>query len=426
MNDVSESERAILAALLLDQSNVDVIGDTLAAHDFADRDLGALFDGLVTLHHAGEPISDVTYLVPALQRAGVPQSVRTAAFLGRLALAGTAAHARYYAHEVRRASRLRTLQGIGRQLDARAAEPQADPDAIAAWLDAHISGLSADASDRCQPLGDVAGEFIGDLKQPQTRRRTILTGLPTVDQTVGGFAGGELVVIAARTGIGKTALAMQIAVDVAARGRSVLFVSLEMRDRELVSRVLCGAAGVDAQRVRSGRYDAHDLGQLEWAASQVASHPLYIFDASRATTACIKAQAKYAQAAHGLDLLIVDYIGLVQPADRKRDRHEQVGQITADLKALAKELTVPVVALAQLNREADGAAPKLSHLRESGCIEQDADIVWLLHRDDVRAETATLIVAKHRHGDTGRLTLRWSSTRLRFEGQPNDFAEFAP
>jgi len=421
MTDTAEIETALLGALILDPSSVDAITDAVTAHDFADSDLGSLFDALVTLHGAGKPIGDAAFLVPELRHMGVPEAARTPAFIGQLLMRGTAAHARYYAQELRRVSRLRSLGAIGAQLAAQATAAQADPDKLAAWLDASVAGIGFESSDHCRRLGEVAAEFVAELKAPQARGRTVMTGLPAVDSTVGGFAPGELIVLAARTSIGKTALAMQIAVDVAARGRSVLFASLEMRDRELVSRVLCGAAGVNAQRIRSGRHDDRDVGQIEWAASKVNTHPLFIYDPPRATTARIRGQAKRVQAAHGLDLLICDYIGLVQPADRKRERYQQVGEITADLKALAKELGMPVLALAQLNREADGAAPKLSHLRESGSIEQDADIVWLLHRADVRAEDSTLIVAKHRHGQTGKLALRWVPARLRFESEASEF-----
>ena len=368
-----DTEVALLGSLILDPGQCDLVAAEVTSHDFADTGLGSLFDALTNLYAAGIPIGEARVMIPELARAGVPEAVRTPAFIGKLFTSTTAGHARFYALECRRASQLRSLEAIGRTLVSKARDAKADPDKLAQWLDANLSGLGHDQGDQCRSIGEVAADHVAELKKPQMRGRVVMTGIRSVDEIVGGFAGGELVILAVRTSIGKTALAMQVATDVAARGRTVLFASLEMRDRELVSRVLCGSSGVSAAKVRSGRHDADDLGKLEWAADKIENHPLYLFDPPRASMARIRGQAKRVQAAHGLDLLIVDYLGLVTPADRKRQRYEQVSEITAELKSLSKELGAPVLALAQLNREADGQPPKLSHLRESGSIEQDAD-----------------------------------------------------
>ena len=200
---------------------------------------------------------------------------------------------------------------------------------------------------------------MNELNTPTTRR-PVFTGIERFDRVAGGLLPGELEIIAARPGNGKTSLAMQIGNRLARLDRPVLFVSLEMRAAELVGRLLCGSTGIDSRHLRRGQVDPAKFAD---EIADMAGTPLTIFDPPAATMQRIRAVAKMQKAATGLELLIVDYIGLVQPRDRKIPRHEQVAEITGGLKQLAKELDTPVIALCQLNREADGADPKLSHLR---------------------------------------------------------------
>jgi replicative DNA helicase len=420
MSTTTESETALLSAMLVDPGEIDIVSADLSLADFRDSDLGCLYDAMVTLHQSGRPAGDLRVLVPELRRMGLPEAVTNVAFLGRLLMNGTAGNARFYAAEVRRGSRLRRQECIAHGLLARASAVDADPDKIAQWLDASSLSVGAE-TDRCRKVGDIAIDYLADLREPASRKHVVMSGILGLDETIGGFLPGELIVLAARTSVGKTALALQIASHVAERGRSVAFVSLEMRDRELVGRILCGAAGVNSQRVRSGDIDERDIGQLEWAASHIDNQHLWIWDPPRATTGQIRARAKRLAATDGLHLVIVDYIGLVQPTDPKRQRFEQVSAITSDLKAMAKELAVPVLALCQLNREADGNEPRLSHLRDSGSVEQDADCVLFLHRK-TDSET-TLVIAKHRHAATGSVNLRWVPARTRFDCEPTGYED---
>lgn len=413
-----ESERALLASLIVAPDNVDRIADWIEPADFGDADFGRLFDALRTMHAAGLPIDDVDVMVPELKRANVPESVREVAFLHRLLQQGIAAHAVYYAKQVRRAATLRRLQAIALDCLDQVTRPSADPQQIAPWLDAQLQTLGERIAERPRRLDDFAAEILAQLQQPDEQRTSgVMTGLPRLDESTGGWMPGELVILAARPGIGKTALALQVATYNALRPRPVLFVSLEMTGRELAARVLSGLGGVDSRRLRSGRHNAQHLANIERASMEVDGVPLRIWAPAAATLPRIRAMAKQDAAAGGLALLIVDYIGLVRPDDRTRPRHEQVAEVSAGLKALAKELSIPVLALCQLNREADGNEPRLSHLRESGAIEQDADLVLFIHRDAEKAGNtdAKLIVAKHRHGETGRLSLTWIPDRTRFE-----------
>lgn len=258
----------------------------------------------------------------------------------------------------------------------------------------------------------MAADVVADLATGTCDRPT-MSGFEALDSSAGGWMSGELVILAARPGVGKTTFAMQVAAHNAARERRVLFVSLEMRDRELVARMLSGDPGVDSRRLRAGRLGTADIDKLRAAADDIRDLPVRVWAPPSATLARIRGVAKREVAFGGLSLLVVDYIGLIRPAagDTKRPRFEQVGEVSAGLKSLAKELDVPVLALCQLNREADGTEPRLSNLRDSGSIEQDADVVLFLHRET----TATkLIVAKHRHGETGSVALRFDGSTTRF------------
>ncbi len=413
--DQADTERALLAAVLVDPSRLAEVGQVVSGDDFHDPDYGRLFATITTLHEAGWPIGDPAALVPELKRMKLPEAVSTAAFMFKLLPLGIGAHAVYYAKQVTRAATLRRQHGIGCDLLQRLHDPAADPHDVAQWLDARLQGIGGRSADPSRTIGEIAADVLADLRQPRDHARGIMSGLVSHDMTVGGWMPGELVILAARPGIGKTALGLQTAMHNATRGRPVLFVSLEMRDRELVTRTLCGLSGVNSRRLRTGRMESGDLEAIEREADEVGEVPLRIWAPSSATLARIRAVAKRDAAAGGLALLVVDYIGLVRPADSKRPRHEQVAEVSAGLKSLAKELNVPVLALCQLNREADAAEPRLSHLRESGSIEQDADIVLFIHRDKQDATEARLIIAKHRHGDTGAVALRWVPERTRFD-----------
>lgn len=408
----TDAERALLAAVIVDPSRLDAVD--IQGGDFADSDLGGLFEALRTIHEAGLPIGDPRVLILELERHNIDESVRTSAFIGRLLTEGRAesAHATYYAQQVARAATLRRQHLLAGEWLGRLTDPAADPQAIASWLDSQLQAAGARAGEPARDVGDVAADILADIELGMCGKPT-MTGFPALDDSAGGWMPGELVILAARPGVGKTSFALQVAEHNAARGRRVLFVSLEMRDRELVARMLCGNSAVDSRRLRAGRLNAADLKRLQAAAADIVDLPVRLWAPPSATLAKIRGMAKREVAVGGLALLVVDYLGLIRPAagDTKRPRFEQVGEVSAGLKAMAKELDVPVLALCQLNREADGTEPRLSNLRDSGAIEQDADVVLFLSRE----ETSTkLIVAKHRHGETGAVALRFDGSTTRF------------
>jgi replicative DNA helicase len=240
-----------------------------------------------------------------------------------------------------------------------------------------------------------------------------MTGLDTIDNSLGGLFPGELTVVAARTSNGKTALALQIAEHNAERNRPVLFFSLEMTATELGQRLLCGRTQVDNRDVRKGTVGADDVARLIGETKILATLPLWVWARYGTTLAMIRGLSQIHHSRHGIRMIVVDYIARVKRTDFRMERREFIGEITNGLKDLAKELNVPVLALSQLNREAEGETPSLAMLSESSSVENDADAVLFLHRDREHPETK-LIIAKQRHGVTGTFSLYFDGPRTRF------------
>jgi replicative DNA helicase len=327
-----------------------------------------------------------------------------------------------FAEQIRRASRLRQLQQLAGEFTEQTADERADPEALAGWLDSKLNSFATGRTPDALSLGELTAQALAEIEShaDAPARPGVMTGLHVVDEVMGPIMPGEVATVAARTGVGKTALAMQVALHNAEHGRRVLFVSLEMRGTELARRVLATRGEVDGRYLRSGRINDSERERLRAAQPEIAQLPVRLWAPPKATLADIRAQARHAKATGGIGLVIVDYIGFVRPSadEQRRPRYEQVSAVSAGFKSLAKELSVPVLSVAQLNREADGEEPRLSHLRESGAIEQDSDIVLLLHQPIAKAPGESsdvyLIVAKHRHGQVGRVRLTWHPVRTQF------------
>jgi replicative DNA helicase len=420
--DDYNAELGLLGAFFVDPTLIAKHAAELSSSDFMDcpGGVGPLFDFLVSMHEAGKNITDFQLLKLELSRSDICPTVASPSFLGKLMNgAGFTWNARFYIDTIKRNSDIRRLQFTAADLAERLKQVKADPKEIREWLDARLASSGSSEASQVSTIGDIANRIVHRLRQPKpaTGGRPLMTGLYRHDSEIGGWMPGELIVLAARPGMGKTALATQVAKFNAASGRRALFVSIEMTEEELGARILAGHASVDSRNIRSGDLLEEEIAGLEAAARDIQADQLSIWAPSsrHAGIANIRGMAKYMVATGGLRLIVVDYIGLVKPADPRRQRHEQIGEITNGLKSLAKEVGVPVLALCQLNREADVAEPKLSHLRESGNIEQDADCVMFLHRDRPEIRDCSLIIAKHRHSSTGAINLRWIPERTLFE-----------
>jgi replicative DNA helicase len=241
----------------------------------------------------------------------------------------------------------------------------------------------------------------------------IPTGYKTVDDFTGGFISGEMTVLGARASIGKTALALNMAEKIARRGTGVGFLSLEMSGSQLMQRLLCGNSGIGMRRIRTGKLHETDFKKIVDAAEMVYAYPLYIYDQPNARLIDLKLKARRMLRSEHIKILFIDYLSLVR-TEKDLARWEEVGFISSELKSLARELDIPIVVCAQVNRDAEGKAPNLSNLRESGSIEQDADVVMFLHRKR-DSQNSELIIAKNRNGGTGKIDMHFNMERTRFE-----------
>ena len=422
-----ESERLLLASVVIDPTKLAESTAAVTGVQFLDRDLGRVYDHLGDLHAAGVAITDLKVLTTELKKAELLDAVGGLPGIASLVNSvPTSSNAMYHAREVERQYQLRRLSSLGSKITNLVAEPDAVPSEIAETIQAQL--LSVPSKDRVDSLPSIMLELASSIENDLKREKVagVETGIYSLDRFTGGLMPGELIVLGARTSIGKTALGTQIALDVAKVGHSTLLVSLEMAHHQLAQRIAASELDLSLTDQRTGYCTTADVERIREYAESAQDTPLYLLAARRANMARIRGIARSHKSVHGLDLLLVDYLQLISPSNPRQSKYEAITEISADLKTLAMELECPVIALAQLNRCGEGEAPKISHLRDSGAIEQDADGVWLLHRARDSADT-TLIVAKQRQGPLGELSLRFDGARCRFEeSSPVDvFDEYA-
>jgi replicative DNA helicase len=428
-----EAEQAVLGSILLLPEACDDVAMILRPDDFYDDAHEKIYQEMLAMHDAGRRV-DHTLLVERLKSSGQYESIGGAAYIAEIARAvPTAAHAAYYAHIVKDKSMLRKLIFSSTEILRDAYDETVDPRQMLSRAEEKVFGILDQKSG-----GEVA--TISDVLQESLIRMNarmeqdygaggVATGFTDYDRLTGGLHPSELVILAARPSMGKTALAMNIAEHVAMEEKSpTLFVSLEMSALELGDRLLCSVAKVNSHRLRNGTISMEDRKRLVEKAAIISLSPLFVDDSPSRTMTEIAAAARRLKRKDGLGLIVIDYLQLIEPDNPKDPRQEQVAKIARRLKGLARELEVPVLCLAQLNRQAEDSRehrPRLSHLRESGAIEQDADVVMFVHReeyyqnnDEDRARVAgeaDLIVSKQRNGPTGDIKLTWKSDFTRFD-----------
>jgi replicative DNA helicase len=371
-----DAERGTIGSMIVDPTVIDDVAAIVGTDDFYARSNQILYGHLLAMHNEGAG-SDITLLVERLKASGDFDLVGGYAYLAEVNQSvPTASHAAHYAKIVREKSMLRGLINAGTEI-LRSAYEQGDQDAaaitriaeskLARLLDGGSAHELVAASDAVNQALAAARESV-----KSGTRTGLPTGFVSYDVLNGGLHLGELSVFAARPGGGKTSMGLQIAAHSAMKGRGVLFVSLEMGSAELVLRILCGLATVDSAAIRTGRLTDRGLEDLERAARRFANASLMIDDRPVVTVAEIRRTARRLKRQGNLCLIVVDYLQRLSPSDPRAKRYEAVGQMSNDLKTLARELNVPVLCLAQLNREIErggNGRPQLSHLRESGNIE---------------------------------------------------------
>ena len=420
-----EAEIQVLGSILIAQDPSRCLEDVsglLSPGDFYAEQNAVIYTQLLEMGRAGIPI-DVSILLNRLRQAGVLEKAGGAAHLGEIASAvAVSVHAKHYAGTVLRESRKRKLVVTAEQLLRQAWRPDAEPEACLAEAEKSLAAIKTGGYG-CDPvtLFDAVITASNQIEAIATgkTRPGCMTGLIAFDERLGGFHAGELIVLAARPGQGKTSLALQMAAHMARVGRSVYFASLEMGHDELALKLLCSEAGVSTQRIRSGSLTDVESQRLAEASQRIASKRLHLHDWPSIRPFDIGRAARRLKC----DVAIVDYLQIVTPPDDRKKRYEQVGDISRDLKRLAREMRIPVIACAQIGRQADQSKenrPRLSQLRESGNIENDADQVLLLWRPeggigkDNDCWDAELEVAKNRHGPNARIRLDWDGPKTRF------------
>ncbi len=424
-----EAERAILGAILVDTAACDRATETLAPPDFYRDAHARIFEAMLALSAARSAIDLVT-LKEALARAGALEEVGGPVYISSL-VDGVprSINVAHYARIVKEKATLRRLIFAANKILGDAYEAEENADTV---LDAAEQAVFAVAEDRLRDgfvgMDRIVRENFATVEALFEQKR-LITGAPSgfvdLDEKTRGFQPGDLVIIAARPSMGKTSLVLNIAQHVALHGtQPVGFFSLEMSKEALFLRLLTAIAQIDGHRLMTGHLGAKDYGRLAQALEMISAMRLYIDDAAQ-TVLEMRAKARRLQAERGLSLLVIDYVQLMTHRGRYENRTLELGAISRALKGLAKELRVPVIVLSQLSRAPETRAdhrPQLSDLRESGALEQDADVVVLIYRDDVYRRDADnpdvgiaeLIVAKQRNGPTGTVRLAFIREQTRF------------
>jgi replicative DNA helicase len=420
-------ERSVLGGVLRDPRQMAHAAQALTAECFRTDAHRKLWSALAALWDAGGAAVSLAGVADHLHRLGQVADVGYDYLEKLWDDEPTGAHVAYHAGLVRDHALLRGLALAGAEIEALGRRPAGPAEEMLGAAEAKLFALSRLADQgAAAPLADVireARDRIDALNAARSPVSGLATGHRDLDALTAGLQAGDLVVLAARPSVGKTALGLGLARHAAlACGAGVLFASLEQASLELGLRLLCAEARVDSQRVRRGVLTRDESGALARAVGVLLPAPVFVDDGGSQSVLRVAAHARRLARRPGLGLVVVDYLQLVEPEDRKAPRHEQVGRAARRLKALAKELRVPVLCLAQLNREVESRGgdgrPRLSDLRDSGEIEQHADVVLLLHRppgqhgDVIDVE---VLVAKQRNGPVGELTLRYRRPCLRFE-----------
>lgn len=440
-----EAEKAVLGSILLLPSTLDDVAPMLRPDDFHDDANRKIYEQILGIYDVGKRI-DPMLVAEQLKRAEQYEVVGGAAYLAEIAQAvPTAANAIYYADIIREKATLRSLILSGTEIVRDAYDPEFSAREMLNKAEERIFAIHDQrSSNNVRKIDDVLMEAFKQIDHRMEKGGStgLSTGFADLDHLTGGLHPNELLIVAARPAMGKTAFALNIAEYIATsqpaeEGSNVtLFVSLEMSQLELVQRVLCSRGEISGEKFRSGFLSKEDRQKLIEISSDLSRAPFYIDDSPTRTVTEIAAAARRIKRQSGLGLIIVDYLQLIQPDDPRDPRQEQVAKMARRLKVVARELKVPIICMAQLNRQAEMTKdnrPKLSHLRESGAIEQDADVVLMVHREEyylsqaereaLRADgdpngilgQAEIIIAKQRSGPTGEVKLHWFQQFTRFK-----------
>ena len=426
------AEKSLLGALIINNDVLPEILTIVKPRDFYDERHQIIFDAILNLYDNHKPV-DLLTLSSELKSRKQLDKIGKASYLAELSnFVPAASHAKAYAELIEKASTRRRLINAGTKIAERAFQDDANPDELIGSAEQELFEVSdkivkSDYVSIDQLLAD-AFDRIDDLHKNKGSLRGLKTGFRDLDKKTAGFQKGDLIIVGARPAMGKTTFAQNLTYNIASiNKKGVLFFSLEMGANEIIDRMISDVSGVDNWKMRTGNLSDEEFQKIGDAMDEMDDLPIYIDDSSSMTIVELRNKARRAMHDHDIGIVIIDYLQLLQGSDRyKGNRVQEVTEISRGLKILARELKIPVIALAQLSRNVTGRddpRPVLSDLRESGSIEQDADLVMFLHRpdyyrqnDDNYEEThiTELLISKHRHGPVGKIELYFHPELLRF------------
>jgi len=433
-----EAEQSLLGALMIDKNAFDRVSDIVEPEDFYKDAHRFVYESMQILFTRQEPI-DILTVSNLLSERGQIEKVGGRGYLASLAsLVPTSAHIVQYANIIKKKSTLRRLQNVSREINELSGHEEEDIDTLLDLSEQKLFSISQNfLKQSFVGINSILGttfDRIDELHKNSGQLRGVPTGFLDLDNLLAGFQRSDLIVLAARPSVGKTSLALDIVRNVAVRAKvPVGIFSLEMSKEQLVDRLLCAEANVDLWKMRTGhlsdREEDDDFPRIGHAMGLLAESPIFIDDSASLNVMQIRTKARRLKSEHNLGLIVIDYLQLMEARENAENRVQAVAEITRSLKGIARELDVPVLALSQLSRAVEmtkPAIPKLANLRESGSIEQDADVVLFIYRkaadrnyreEELTAQDkllAEIHVAKHRNGPTGMIKLLFDGPRACF------------
>ena len=425
-----EAECGVLGSIIIDPEAIVQVADFLHPDDFYRDAHRSIYEIILHLYEQHEPADFIT-ICDELERHNKLEDVGGASYITSLInQVPTSGNVEYYGRIVERTSILRRLIHAAGQIAAIAYE-EGDADVALDRAEQLIFGISQKhARSDFSQLRDILSEYMDKLDQLHERRGTIVgvpTGFTDLDRLTGGLQKSDLIILAARPAVGKTSMSLSLAHNAAIKyQQSIAVFSLEMSKEQLVQRLLSMDAGIDQHRLRTGWIEDDEWERIVYSMGTLSEANIWIDDTAGISTVEMRSKARRLHAQHTIDLIIVDYLQLMQATignKRNENRVQEISEVSRSLKALARELNIPVLALAQLSRAVESRqskVPQLSDLRESGSLEQDSDLVMFIYRDDVynpeseRKNIADIIVAKHRNGPIGEVSLYFQASQTRF------------
>jgi len=426
-----EAEQSVLGTILLADHSLSSVLELLISDDFYKDNHKLIFEAMIVLFEKNEP-QDIITVSNHLKNKNCLEAAGGVGYLATLtSIVPVTSNLTYYAKIIRQKAVLRNLIAVNTEIASRCYEEQGDIDILVDEAEQAIFEIARSKSNQSfTPLKSIIPEAFETVEQLY-KRKEMITGVPTgfteLDKMTAGFQPSDLIILAGRPSMGKTALAMNIAQNAALIDKTgVAIFSLEMSKEQLAMRLLCSAGHIDSQRVRTGKLHTDDWPKLTRAVGMLTEAPMYIDDTPAISVLEMRAKVRRLAAQHPLGMVIVDYLQLMRGRNSIENRTQEISEISRSLKAMAKELKVPVIALSQLNRSLESRTdkrPMMSDLRESGAIEQDADVICFIYRDEVYNKAADnpnigiseIIIGKQRNGPTGTVKLTFIKEFTMFE-----------